>query len=111
MDQCKFIGTEITFDELTEWILTLKGHERITEIRYYGSRVFGNPRSDSDIDVYLALKELEDDDIENGDEFERGPLFSKIFKKQVIEFHAFVDFGDGYIPSQLRDSKNELDGK
>lgn len=104
----KFIGTDITYDELTNWILSLAGGTRISEIRYFGSRVKGGPRSDSDIDVYLLLEESDDDD-----DFSLGPLFSKRYKEYTIEFHPMIDFHDGYVPDWLLqfDAKNEIENK
>ena len=108
MEDLTFRGTDLKYSELTKWILSLMGSERIAEIRYFGSRVFGEPRPDSDIDVYLLLEELEDDE---DDDFSLGPLFSKKFKGHVIEFHPMIDFHDGYVPDWLLKYKtrNELE--
>lgn len=95
-----FIGTDVTNTELTEWILSGAKQNRIkvTDIRYFGSRRFGKPREDSDIDVYITTPKGKKD-------FELGPLFTKRFKKgdktYEIEFHAFVDWNDGFVPTDL----------
>lgn len=109
MEDFTFRGTELKASELTKWILSLHGHKRIREIRYFGSRCFGMPRPDSDIDVYLLLEEEEDAD----DEFSLGPLFSKTFKGYHIEFHPMIDFHDGYVPTYLvgENTRDELKKK
>src|SRR4051812_4443852 len=109
MKDFKFIGTDLLASELTAWILQLDTNKRITEIRYYGSRVFGKPRPDSDIDVYLLLEEEQNDDTdEDDDAFSLGPLFSKKYKGHRIEFHPMIDFYDGYVPSYLKDTTNQI---
>jgi hypothetical protein len=102
-----FKGTDLSYEELTKWILSLDVNKRINEIRYFGSRCFGTPRTDSDIDVYLLLEECDEDN----DPFALGPLFSKVYKGYVIEFHPMIDFHDGYVPTWLIqfDAKNELE--
>jgi hypothetical protein len=101
-----FNGTSLSFDELTQWIKGLDVNNRINEIRYFGSRCFGTPRPDSDIDVYLLMEECDDDD----DPFALGPLFSKTYKGYTIEFHPMIDFHDGYVPAWLlqHDAENQL---
>ena len=108
MEDFTFIGTDIKGSELTQWILGLDGGPRIKEIRYFGSRKFGIPRPDSDIDVYLLLTEQDEEDEE--DDFSLGPLFSKRYKGHTIEFHPMIDFGDGYIPDWLlqHNTRNEI---
>lgn len=105
MEKEYFIGTEIKKDDITNWILSLRGGKRISEIRYFGSRVFGNPRNDSDIDVYLLMRESSRED-----DFSYGPLFSKMYKGYRVEFHPMIDFYDGYVPTWLLQysTKNEL---
>lgn len=97
-DDFVFLGTNLKSSELTKWILSLIGGTRIEEIRYYGSRVNGEPRADSDIDVYLLLNEEDDDD---EDDFSHGPLFSKRYLGYTIEFHPLINFHDGFLPPWL----------
>ena len=94
----KFIGCDITYDELTAWIIAKFKRYKITDIRYFGSRVHGKtvPRPDSDIDVYVLF---------DGKHPDRPPIFSELFKKDgknyVIELHPFIDFHDDYVPKHL----------
>jgi len=94
----EFIGTGITYDELTNWTLSKFKRYKITDIRYFGSRVHGKtvPRSDSDIDVYILF---------DGKHPNKPPIFSELYKKDgknyVIEYHPFIDFHDGYVPTHL----------
>lgn len=94
-EEC-FKGTDIKISELTKWIQVKYAKYKVTEIRYFGSRITGSPRKDSDIDVYILFK---------GRTPDRGPLYTEIYKHNgfnyQIEFHSFVDFGDGYVPSYL----------
>lgn len=95
-----FKGTELPLSELTAWILEQYKKYTVTEIRYFGSRVFGSPRPDSDIDVYILFSGKSPTD---------RPIYSKQYKGFVIEFHAFIDFHDGYVPTYLiGTAKNEL---
>jgi predicted nucleotidyltransferase len=102
-----FIGTTIQKSDLTKWILEKFKKYKVTDIRYFGSRIHGltKPTEKSDIDVYILF------DKKNPG---RGPLFSELYKHEgknyVIEFHAFMDFHDDYVPSYLLqiDAKNEL---
>ena len=91
-----FIGTELKLSELTEWILKTFSKFKVTEIRYFGSRINGAPRENSDIDTYIVFK---------GKTPNKGPLFTELYKHNgknyQIEFHAFVDFADGYVPTYL----------
>lgn len=105
-----FIGTTILKDDLTKWILEKFKRYKVTDIRYFGSRVHGftKPTESSDIDVYIVFDKRDP---------ERGPLFSEVYKHEnknyVVEFHAFLDFHDNYVPSYLLqiDAKNELNEK
>lgn len=87
-----FIGTELLYAELTKWIVEKYKKFKVTEIRYFGSRVYGQPRIDSDIDVYILFK---------GRHPDKGPLYTELYKGYQIEFHSFIDFNDGYIPTYL----------
>lgn len=88
----KFKGLDITYYELTKWILEKYKKYKVTEIRYFGSRIYGNPCKDSDIDVYILF---------SGKAPDRGPIFTELYNRLQVEFHAFIDFHDGYIPSWL----------
>lgn len=94
-----FIGTNITFTELTTFLIPKLKSSRIKvfDLRYFGSRIYGNPRPDSDIDVFISCHGAS------------KPLFSLTYRKDsityVIEIHAFEDFGDGYVPSYLLTGK------
>jgi predicted nucleotidyltransferase len=92
----KFKDTDVTLDELTLWILEKYKKYKVTEIRYFGSRMFGKPRVDSDIDVYILF----DKKSPSGQ-----PVYTELYKKNKknyqIEFHAFMDFHDDYVPSYL----------
>lgn len=81
--------------------MTLFKKYKITEIRYFGSRIFGNPRKDSDIDVYILF---------NGKHPNKYPVFTELYKNYQIEFHSSIDFNDGYVPTYLiGNAKNELE--
>ncbi len=97
----KFKGTDIEFEELTNWIKVKYQRYKVTEIRYFGSRVFGNPREDSDIDVYILF---------DGKAPNKPPVYTEIYKKYQIEFHPFIDFHDGYVPTWLlqNNAKNQI---
>lgn len=94
--ETEFRGTDLKITDLTKWILEKYSKFKITEIRYFGSRINGSPRDNSDFDTYILFK---------GRTPERGPIFTDIYKhndtRYEIEFHAFVDFNDGYVPSYL----------
>jgi len=102
-----FIGTKIEKEVLTKWILEKFKKYKITDIRYFGSRIHGHtqPTDKSDIDVYILFDKKAP---------EKGPLFSEIYKHDnknyVIEFHAFMDFHDNYVPTYLLqiEAENEL---
>lgn len=95
-----FKGTLISYDELTAWILEKYRKYKVTQIRYFGSRVNGSPRIDSDIDVYIMF---------SGKCPSGKPVWTEIYNKHQIEFHGFIDFHDGYVPSWLiGNSTNEL---
>lgn len=104
-----FNGTDITNTELTQWILSVAKQKRIkvTDIRYFGSRRYGKPREDSDIDVFITTPKGKKD-------FDLGPIFTMTFKKNdkayQIEFHAFEDWNDGFLPTHLigTDCQNEI---
>lgn len=91
-----FRGTDLKISDLTKWILEKYSKYKITEIRYFGSRMIGEPRTNSDFDTYILF---------NGKAPSRGPIFTDIFKynglNYQIEFHAFIDFNDKYIPKYL----------
>ena len=91
-----FRGTDLKISELTKWILQKYSKFKVTEIRYFGSRMTGTPRADSDFDVYILFK---------GKNPSRGPIFTELYKHNginyQIEFHAFIDFNDGYVPKYL----------
>jgi predicted nucleotidyltransferase len=91
-----FKGTDIKISDLTKWILEKYSKFKITEIRYFGSRIFGNPKENSDFDVYILFK---------GKAPDCKPIFTELYKHNgvnyQIEFHAFIDFNDGYVPSWL----------
>ena len=91
-----FKNTDIPYEVLTAWILATFKRYKVTDIRYFGSRVHGSPREDSDIDVYILFDKKSPD---------RPPVFSELFKhngkQYVIEFHPFMDFHDDYVPSWL----------
>lgn len=96
-----FKGTELQYRELTEWILKTFKKYKITDIRFFGSRMYGTPRSDSDIDVYLLF---------DGKHPDRPPIFTELYKGYQIEFHPFMDFHDDFVPTWLigTETKNEL---
>lgn len=104
-----FIGTDVTHTELTVWIMTLAKMRKVTvtDIRYFGSRRYGVPRDNSDIDVYVTTPK-------GKKHLGEGVIFTEIFRKgdnkYQIEFHAYEDWSDGYVPTHLiGDScKNEL---
>jgi predicted nucleotidyltransferase len=100
----KFKGTDITYAELTAWILGMYKKYRVTEIRYFGSRASGSPREDSDIDVYITFSKRSPSG---------RPIYTELFvkdgRKYQVEFHAFMDLGDGFVATYLvGDSPNEL---
>jgi len=100
-----FRSSNITNTELTTWILNLakKRKVKITDLRYFGSRVFGNPRSNSDFDVYITT-------IKGKKHLGGGPIFTELYKGHQIEFHAFEDFSDGFVNTYLIGSQaqNEI---
>lgn len=91
-----FKGTNITSTELVEWIKNKFPHYKFTEIRFFGSRCFGSPKEDSDIDVYILC--------EKKGPYGR-PIFTELYKKDnknyQIELHSFIDFNDGFVPTYL----------
>jgi predicted nucleotidyltransferase len=91
-----FKGTDLEISVLTKWIIEKYSKYKITEIRYFGSRMNGEPRENSDFDVYILF----DKKSPSG-----KPIFTEIFKhkefRYQIEFHAFMDFHDRYIPKYL----------
>jgi len=99
-----FIGTSVTNTELTAWIMIVANSRKVkvTDIRYFGSRRFGSPRPDSDIDVYITTPK-------GKKHFSKGnnTLFTEMFKGYQIEFHAYEDWGDGFVPTHLIGSNTE----
>lgn len=91
-----FRGTDLKISDLTKWILEKYSKYKVTEIRYFGSRMVGNPREKSDFDTYILFK---------GKAPSRGCIFTDLYKHNrlnyQIEFHAFIDFNDKYIPKHL----------
>lgn len=61
-----FRGTDLKVSDLTKWILEKYSKYKITEIRYFGSRMIGKPRDNSDFDTYILFK---------GKAPSRGPIF------------------------------------
>lgn len=91
-----FKGTDIKISDLTKWILGKYSKYKVTEIRYFGSRMNGEPKEKSDIDTYIVFK---------GKSPTSKPIFTDLYKHNginyQIEFHAFIDFNDGYVPKHL----------
>ena len=50
-----FKNTDIPYEVLTAWILAMFKRYKVTDIRYFGSRVHGSPREDSDIMAHRAI--------------------------------------------------------
>lgn len=96
MKRDSFSGTDLKISDLTKWILEKYSEFKITEIRYFGSRMNGEPRDNSDFDTYILFK---------GKAPSRGPIFTDLYKHNgvnyQIEFHAFIDFSDNYVPKHL----------
>ncbi len=92
----KLRGTEIKMQELATWLVSKFKRYRITDLRYFGSRVYGKPTEKSDIDVYVLFDKKSPN---------RGPIFSEIYshegKNYVVEIHGFMDMHDDYVPVHL----------
>ncbi len=50
-----FKGTDIKLSDLTQWLLDKFKRFKISEIRYFGSRIKGEPRENSDFDTYILF--------------------------------------------------------
>jgi predicted nucleotidyltransferase len=107
MNTNKFLGTDLEIETLTKWILAKYSKFKVTEIRYFGSRINGKPRTDSDFDTYIVFK---------GKSPSGKPIFTELYNHNgvnyQIEFHAFLDFNDNYVPTHLvGDAMNVLQAK
>ena len=97
MKYFQFIKTNVGAKELSDWIKYTYQHEPIRRLRFFGSRVDGCPRDNSDIDVYMEVDRVVGDSPNNTLE-----IIHTEFKGVHIEIHV-LEYYEDYIPSYIKD--------